>query len=113
MARIRISAYTDKLSVKPGDTLNVMASADGAERMRAELVRLIHGDEHPDGPGFIEQKVASPIEREWEVRKQYIQKGNFLRVADPQAVLAPREAFTLHAFIFPTLPAGGRQAMLG
>jgi N,N-dimethylformamidase len=113
MARIRISAYTDKLSVKPGDTLNVMASADGAERVRAELVRLIHGDEHPDGPGYIEQKVPSPIEREWPARKQYIQKGNFLRVADPQAVLAPREAFTLHAFVFPTLPAGGRQVILG
>ena len=28
MAYIRISAYTDKLSVKPGDTLRVMASTD-------------------------------------------------------------------------------------
>jgi N,N-dimethylformamidase len=113
MARIRISAYADKLSVKAGDTLNIMASADGTERVRAELVRLIHGDEHPAGPGFIEQKLASAIERDWPARKQYIQKGSFLRVADPQGVLALREAFTLHAFIFPTLPAGGRQAILG
>src|SRR5215472_4959066 len=113
MAKVRISAYTDKLSVKAGDVLQVMASAEGTERVRAELVRLIHGDEHPDGPGFIEQKLPSPIERDWPVRKQYVQKGNFLRVADPQAVLAPREAFTLHAFIFPTLAAGGRQAILG
>ena len=82
MANIRISAYTDKLSVKAGDTLNVMASADATETMRAQLVRLIHGDEHPDGPGFMEQPVASPIDRDWPVRKQYIQKGNFLRVAD-------------------------------
>jgi N,N-dimethylformamidase len=113
MVKIRISAYTDKLSVKPGDMLQVMASADGTERVRAELVRLIHGDEHPDGPGFVEQKLPSEVEHDWPVRKQYVQKGNFLRVTDPQRVLAPDGAFTLHAYIFPTLPSGGRQAILG
>ena len=45
MAYIRVSAYTDKLSVKPGDTLRVMASTDATDRVRAQLVQLIHGDE--------------------------------------------------------------------
>ena len=61
MAYIRISAYTDRLSVKPGDELRVMASADAADGVRAELVRLGHGDEHPDGPGFVERPVGSPL----------------------------------------------------
>ncbi len=113
MANIRISAYTDKLSVKAGDTLNVMASAEATGTLRAQLVRLIHGDAHPDGPGFIEQPVASAIDREWPARKQYIQKGNFLRVADTAGKLAPPGAFTLHAYIFPTLPDAGRQVLLG
>ena len=52
MAYIRISAYTDKLSVKPGDTLRVMASTDATYSVRAQLVQLIHGDGHLDGPGF-------------------------------------------------------------
>lgn len=113
MARIRISAYTDKLSVKAGDTLNVMASTEGAESVHARLVRLVHGDQHPDGPGFIERNIASAVERDWPARKQYIQKGNFLRVADPQGRLGATGAFTLHAYIFPTLPSAGRQAILG
>jgi N,N-dimethylformamidase len=113
MANIRISAYTDKLSVKAGDTLEVMVSAEPIERVRAQLVRLIHGDEHPDGPGFVEQMVASPIDRDWPVRKQYIQKGSFLRVADPQNKLTPTGPITLHAYIFPTLPDAGRQMLLG
>ena len=113
MAYIRISAYTDKLSVKPGDQLRVMASVDATNSVRAQLVRLIHGDEHPDGPGFVERPVASPIDREWPARKQYIQKGNFLSVADPQGKLAPTGPFTLHAYIYPTLPAAGRQVLLG
>jgi N,N-dimethylformamidase len=113
VARIRIAAYTDHLSVRAGDTLQVMASADATETLHASLVRLIHGDENPEGPGFVEQHVASAIDRDWPVRKQYIQKGNFLRVADPDSVLAPTGAFTLHAFVFPTLPGHGRQAILG
>ncbi len=113
MANIRISAYTDKPSVRPGDTLQVMASADAAETVRAQLVRLIHGDEHPDGPGFIERPVASPINRDWPAWKQYIQKGNFLRVTDPQNKLGSAGPITLHAFIFPTLPDAARQMLLG
>src|SRR5215472_11588384 len=113
MAKVRISAYTDKLSVKAGDVLQVMASAEGTERVRAELVRLVHGDEHPDGPGFIEQKLPSAIDGDFAVRKQYTQKGNFLRIADAQGVLALSGPFTLHAYIFPTLPGAGRQAILG
>lgn len=113
MANTRISAYTDKLSVKAGDTLTIMASADATETVHASLVRLIHGDENPAGPGFVEQPVASDIERDWPARRQYVQKGNFLRVADPDGVLAVAGAVTLHAYIFPTLPGGGRQVILG
>ncbi len=113
MAKIRISAYTDKLSVKPGETLSVMASADAVSTVRAELVRLIHGDETPGGPGFVEQKIASDIEREWKVGKQYIQKGNFIRVADPSMKLTAAGPFTLHAFIWPSMPDSGRQTIMG
>jgi N,N-dimethylformamidase len=113
MADIRISAYTDKLSVGPGETLQVMASADAIATVRAQLVRLIHGDEHPAGPGFVEQPIASAIDRDWPVRKQYVQKGNFLTVSDPQGKLASAGPITLHAYIFPTLPNAGRQVLLG
>ena len=113
MANIRISAYTDTLSVRPGDTLQVMVSADAVEAVRAQLVQLVHGDEHPDGPGFIERPIASSIDRTWPARKQYTQKGNFLRVADPENRLGPTGAFTLHAFVFPTAPDAGRQMLLG
>ena len=113
MAKIRISAYTDKLSVKPGDTISVMASADATETVRADLVRLIHGDETPGGPGFMEEHIASPINRDWPAQKQYIQKGNFVRVADPRGLLASPGAITLHAYIWPSLPGNGRQVILG
>lgn len=113
MAKVQIWGYTDRLSVRPGETIRFMASAEATERVRAELVRLVHGDEDPQGPGFIERKISSPIDGEWAVRRQYVQKGNFLHVNDPANVLKLQTAFTLYAFIFPALPKAGRQVVLG
>ncbi|MGH7096913.1 MAG: N,N-dimethylformamidase beta subunit family domain-containing protein [Stellaceae bacterium] len=113
MAKSQVYGYSDKLSVKAGDTIAFMISAEGSAAVRAQLVRLIHGDEHPDGPGFLEEAVEAPINRDWPVRKQYVQKGNFLHVADPERVLAPAGPFTLCAYIFPTLPKAGRQMIMG
>ena len=66
----------------------------------------------PDGPGFQEQESPhrSTATGRWA---QYIQKGNFLRVADRGQKLAPAGPITLHAYIFPTLPDAGRQMLLG
>ena len=83
MAQIKVFGYTDKLSVKPGDELTFHVHADGTDKAKAQLVRLIHGDEHPSGPGFIEEEIASPLNGEWKLRKQYTQVGAFLTVDDP------------------------------
>ena len=58
MATIRLTGYCDPLSVRPGDTLRCMISADGTEQADMHVVRLMHGDEHPEGPGFVEREVA-------------------------------------------------------
>ncbi len=117
MANVTLNGYTDKLSVKAGDRLQCMVSVEGASRVDAQLVKLIHGDENPLGPGFVEQEITAPwaagLNRDWPARRQYAQKGNFLIVDDPQDRLAVTDSFTLHEFIQPTLPTGGRQAILG
>ncbi|MGH7154163.1 MAG: N,N-dimethylformamidase beta subunit family domain-containing protein, partial [Acetobacteraceae bacterium] len=113
MAKSQIFGYSDKLSVKAGDSIAFMVSAEGTARVAAQLVRLIHGDEHPDGPGFMEKPVDASINQDWPARKQYPQKGSFLQVTDPGRVLAPTGTFTLHAYIFPTLPEAGRQTVMG
>jgi N,N-dimethylformamidase len=113
MARIKLEGYTDRLSVRPGERIDFMVSAEGTTEMQAQLVRLIHGDEHPGGPGFVERPVEAAINRVWPVRKQYTQMGSFLRIDDPDGHLAVTGSFTLHAFIFPTLPGHGQQTIMG
>ena len=61
MAEIKIFGYTDKLSVKQGEKINFHVSADGTKSADAQLVKLIHGDAHPDGPGYKDQEIDNKI----------------------------------------------------
>ncbi len=114
MAQIRIHGYCDRLNPKAGETLKIHVSAEGTTEVDARLVRLVHGDENPLGPGFIEREVDSPVNRRWPVQRQYTQQGNFLTVDDPANRLdLSGGAFTLFAFVWPTLLTAGRQVLLG
>jgi N,N-dimethylformamidase len=114
MAQVKIFAYTDRISVKPGETIAFHVNADGTDRAEAQLVRLIHGDQNPKGPGFVEEEIACEGNGSWAVKKQYTQVGSFLEVADPGRKLALEGSLTLFAFIYPGLPqAGLRQCVMG
>ena len=114
MAQIKLFGYTDKISVKPGDTIGFHVNADGTETAEAQLVRLVHGDQHPGGPGFVEQEIACAANGRWAVRKQYTQVGSFLTVADPERRLALDGSLTLFCFVFASLPQVGlRQCLVG
>ena len=45
-----VVGYTDRPSVKAGETVKFMVSSREAT-YRADIVRLIHGDPNPIGPG--------------------------------------------------------------
>jgi N,N-dimethylformamidase len=113
MATISITGYTDKVSYAPGDTVNFQVSVDNALQAQVEVVRLIHGDEHPDGPGFIEELVPSSLSGSHAVTKQFVDDGNAVVVEDSRNLLGLTDSFTMYSFIFPTMPASGRQVLLG
>jgi N,N-dimethylformamidase len=114
MAQVKIFGYADKISVKPGEVIQFYVNADGTNAADAHLVRLIHGDEHPAGPGFVEEEVDCAANGAWQVEKQYTQVGSFLEVADPQRELALEGSLTLFAFIYPIWPdVGRRQCLIG
>ena len=114
MAQVKLFGYTDKISVKPGEVVQLHVNADGTEIVEAQLVRLIHGDQQPSGPGFIEEEISCAANGMWRVEKQYTQVGSFLEVADPLCQLALEGNLTLFAFIHPNRPrVGRRQSILG
>ncbi|NVN85508.1 MAG: LamG domain-containing protein [Rhodopseudomonas sp.] len=112
MATQRIYGYADPWSIKAGEQLSFMVSGEGLGAVDAQLVRLIHGDENPDGPGFVEQEVASEIPAQLAVRRQFTQVGAFAVANDPDQRLAAPGDFTIYAFVCSTKPGITRQAML-
>lgn len=114
MAQQKIFGYADRLSVRPGEEIAFHVNADGTNEATAQLVRLIHGDSHPAGPGYIEAEIDDPINGKWAVKKQFTQLGSYLEVDDPTNKLAEEGAITLMAYVWPTLSQSGhRQTIMG
>lgn len=112
MARHRIFGYCTPWSVRPGDQLEFKISAEGTGEAEAMLVRILHGDENPEGPGYVEEEIPGAVPERLAVRRQFTQKGNFATVAGLEP-FEPKGALTVAAFVFPTLPGGARQTILG
>lgn len=112
MSAALLTGYCDRISVQPGDTLRFMISAEGVSEAEVRIVRLIHGDENPIGPGFIEREVASPCPGPLRVMRQYSQLGSYIEIPDPDGRCLPDGSFTVHAFIWPTTPGKGRQGLV-
>lgn len=114
MAEIKIFGYTDKISVKQGEKIDFHVNADGTDAASAQLVRLIHGDEHLDGPGFVEEEIDHSLNGEWTVKKQFTQLGSYLVVDDPNLQLSVDGDISIFCYIWPTVPKKGlRQTLLG
>lgn len=114
MAEVKLFGYCNRISVKPAEQISFHVTADGTTTAEAQLVRLIHGDHNPIGPGYIEKEIAASLNGTWTVKKQFTQVGSYLEVADPQRKLAPDRSFTLFAFIWPSVfGKGRRQAIMG
>ena len=113
MTDIRLFGYSDPLTDKAGQPFDFMISAEGTGSVNAEVVRLVHGDFNKDGPGFIEEKVQSNISSKIDVKRQYTQVGSFIVVQDKDNLFSLDSSFTIHAFIWPTLPGNERQTIMG
>ena len=78
---MKIVGYTDRLSVQPAQVVRFMVSC-AAPRYRADIVRLVHGDRNPAGPGFKTEEVHSAVSGEYRGRRQTYPKGSYVRVPD-------------------------------
>jgi N,N-dimethylformamidase len=78
---MKVIGYSDELSAFPGDQVNFYVSCD-TERYRADLVKLIHGDTNPDGPGFKIEPVPAIRQRRRPGRVQAVYAGSHVLVDD-------------------------------
>ncbi len=108
----RVMGYCDPWSVAAGETVRFMVSCLDGDRYTVEIVRLKQPDAGPLATKFAPEPVAAACNGEHVGRYQSIPIGSFAVVPEHPA-LVPTGSFTLTAWILPTTPAKGRQAILG
>ena len=108
---MKITGYADKISAAPGETIKFMVNSEAGKRYRADIVRVICGDENPDGPGYQEKVVKTATNGTYKSRKQVIHAGSFVEIGASD-MLDGLESFTMQAFIWPTTPTIGTQAII-
>jgi len=106
---IPLIGYTDKLSARPGETIEVKVSAAGPDPYHAELVRIICADPNPQGPGMQTLPVESPFEGNYPARPQNVLLGSHME-ASITGPLPP--VLSLSALVWPSLPAKGTQGVI-
>ena len=107
---MELVGYGDRWSAQPEETIRFMVSAV-VPRYHARLVRLIHGDTNPAGPGYKDSPVPSSLEGWHDGREQPFHAGSFA-VVPGSDVLAAGDGLTLAAWVFPTTPGERPQALL-
>ena len=71
-----IHGYADRLSVAPQESIEFKVSCEEPGTYRADLVRLIHGDTNPAGPGFKEEQLETAASGDYEGRFQATDAGS-------------------------------------
>jgi N,N-dimethylformamidase len=101
--------YPDLFSVENGQTIAFKISSELPGHYHAEIVRLRCADH--TGVGLKQIRVETPTNGTYPARFQPIPCGSYIEVTAAAAFSLTRA--TLQAFIWPTAPTKGRQALLG
>ena len=107
---MRIVGYSDVWSVAPGQRIRFMVSTVHP-RFDASIVRLFHGDPKPEGPGRKVQPVATSVDGEYAGHAQPYPLGSY-GIVEPAPGLDVDGPFAVSAWLYPTIPGGGRQGIV-
>ena len=108
----KIVGYADRISVAPGERIQFMVSCEaGVSSYRADIVRLLSGDTQPDGPGYRDEPVPSPVSGEYPGRNQAVHAGSF-GIVPHHPAFEGLASLSLQAIVYPTLPGARRACVI-
>jgi N,N-dimethylformamidase len=73
---VPLVGYVDRFSARPGERIAVKVSSRLDEPYDADLVRIIHGDANPAGPGIKVEEVAAGFAGQYPSRFQPVHSGS-------------------------------------
>jgi len=107
---LKIVGYPDRYSVAPGEKIAFKISLEEGTHFDARLVRVIHGDCNPEGPGLKFRHIKSAADGRYRGKPQRIDAGSYMTVESIPALASG--AFTFSAMIWPTLPKRSNQTLI-
>ena len=108
-----IFGYTSKFSFEPGERVPVHVSCEQLNRYTAQLVRLRHGYEGPESPGFLETEIDAAANGEYPGEFHEPNTGSYVTVAGDHGVLSALIAWTIDFTFQSTTPEKPLQYLLG
>jgi len=103
--------YVDRFSARPRERIAVKVSSRLTEPYRADLVRIIHGDANPAGPGLKFEEVEATFAGTYSSRFQPAHSGSCAIVTRDNAIALP-DPCTIVVRVQPWLPDARRQTVL-
>ena len=100
---VLIAGYSDRLSVRPGETIRFAVSSLADTNYQATLFRSISSDPNPEGPGIIElnaDEYFKPIKL--PSRHQIIKPGSYGETTKPLSIIL-KNSLKLSVSVFSSL----------
>src|SRR4029079_18278456 len=98
-----------RYSVAPGEKIAFKISLEEGRHFDARLVRVVHGDANPQGPGLKFHHVRSGADGRHQGKPQRTDAGSYVSVEGIPALA--RAPFTVFAMIWPTMPKRASQTL--
>ncbi len=107
---IPLIGYVDRLSARPGDTLEFKVNSTASEPFSAQLIEIISADPNPDGPGIVHREVVSALDGDYPSQRQDYALGSHVRIE--RGNIPSPASFSVVATLWPTTPQNGRQGII-
>ena len=112
MKNIPLIGYSDKLSLRPGETVSFKVSSTFKKSFSASLKRSISADPNPKGIGIVEKDASKYFKTSsFKSRKQSFNPGSYAICKTPIKV-SIKKNLNLSVIIFPTLSSSKQQTIL-
>ena len=108
---VPLIGYVDRFSARPGERIAVKVSSQFQQPYRADLVRIIHGDANPAGPGLKFEEVGAAFAGSYPSRVQPVHSGSCGIVLAGRKI-ALSDPCTIVVRVQPWLPDDRRQTVL-
>src|SRR2546421_6237011 len=108
---VPLIGYLDRFSARPGERIAVKVSSQRHEPYDADLVRIIHGDANPAGPGLKIKEIEPGFAGQYPSRFQPVHSGSCGVVTMPAPIGLP-DPCTIVVRVQPWLLDGRPQTVL-